>query len=68
MPEHTPAAEPRVTGEDILSEIIRNLEAGLFQIRYTTLVPAVFRVYLHSEDYEPIRPAVPFLSAAIRRV
>jgi len=68
MPEQTPAAEPRVTGEEILSEIVRNMEAGLFRIRYTTLVPAVFRVYLHPDDYEPIRGAVPFLAAEIKRV
>ena len=68
MPEPTPAAEPRVTGEEILSEIARNMEAGLFRIRYTTLVPSVFRVYLHADDYEPIRGAVPFLAAEVRRV
>jgi hypothetical protein len=67
MPEETPAAEPRVTGDDILSEVLRNMEAGLFRIRYTTLVPAVFRVYLHAEDYEPIRGALPFLAAEVRR-
>jgi hypothetical protein len=68
MPEQTPAAEPRVTGEDILAEIVRNMEAGLFRIRYTTLVPGVFRIYLHPDDYEPIRGAVPFLVAEVRRV
>ncbi len=67
MPEQSPAAEPRISGEDILSEIIRNMEAGLFRIRYTTLVPAVFRVYLHPDDYEPIRGATPFLAAEIKR-
>lgn len=68
MPEPMPGAEPRVTGEEIVSEIVRNMEAGLFRIRYTTLVPAVFRVYLHPEDYEPIRGAVPLLVEEIRRV
>jgi hypothetical protein len=67
MPDLTPA-EPRITGADVVSEIVRNMEAGLFTIRYTTLVPAVFRVYLHPGDYEPIRGAVPFLSAEIRQV
>ncbi len=68
MPEPMPGAEPRVTGEEIVSEIARNMEAGLFRIRYTTLVPAVFRVYLHPEDYEPIRGALPVLTDEIRRV
>ena len=65
MPEQTPA-EPRVSGDDIISEIIRNMQAGLFKIRYTTLVPAVYRIYLHPDDYEPIRGALPYLTAEIR--
>lgn len=68
MPEQSPAAEPRVSGDDILSEIARNMEAGLFRIRSTALVPAIFRIYLHPDDYEPIRGAVPLLTTEIRRV
>lgn len=68
MPELTPGAEPRISGDDILAEIVRNMEAGLFPIRYTTLAPSVFRVYLHPDDYEPIRGAVPFLTQEVRRV
>jgi hypothetical protein len=30
-------------------------------------VPAVFRVYLNVEDYEPIRGALPFLAGEVRR-
>jgi hypothetical protein len=61
------AREPRITGEDILSEVLRNMEDGLFRIRYTTLVPSVFRVYLHDRDYEPLRAAVPILVDETRR-
>jgi hypothetical protein len=61
------AREPRITGEDILSEVLRNMEDGLFRIRYTTLVPSVFRVYLHDRDYEPLRAAVPLLVEETRR-
>lgn len=67
MAEQTPAREPRVTGDDILSEILRNMEEGLFKIRYTTLVPSIFRVYLHNEDYEPLRGAVPYLVVEAKR-
>jgi hypothetical protein len=56
-----------VNGEDILSEILRNMELGLFRIRYTALVPSVYRVYLQSEDYEPLRNAIPFLVDEIKR-
>ena len=57
----------RISGGDILSEIQRNLEEGMFQIRYSTLVPSVFRVYLHQEDYDPLRAAIPYLTAEIKR-
>lgn len=66
MPDQT-AREPRITGEDILSEVLRNMEDGLFRIRYTTLVPSVFRVYLHDGDYNPLRAAVPLLVEETKR-
>jgi hypothetical protein len=50
-----------ITGDDIISELIRNLEAGSFKVRYTTLLPCVFNVYLHSGDYEQIRPIAEFV-------
>ncbi len=55
-----PVSRP-ITGDDIISELIRNLEAGAFKVRYTTLVPCVFNVYLHAEDYEQIRPIQGFV-------
>jgi hypothetical protein len=57
----------QVTGDEILAEILRNMEAGMFRIRYTTLGPSIFRVYLHEDDYEPIRGAIPFLTSEIKR-
>jgi hypothetical protein len=50
-----------ITGDDIISELIRNLEAGSFKVRYTTLLPCIFNVYLHSADYEQIRPIAEFV-------
>jgi hypothetical protein len=66
MPEQS-TREPRITGEDILLEILRNMEEGLFRIRYTTLVPSVFRIYLSDKDYEPLRAAIPFLVEEAKR-
>jgi hypothetical protein len=56
-----------VTGDDILSELLRNLEAGAFKVRYTTLVPCVFNVYLHAEDYEQVRPIQAFLRGEAKK-
>jgi hypothetical protein len=46
----------QITGDDIISELIRNADAGLFKVRYTILVPCIFNVYLHVRDYELIQP------------
>jgi hypothetical protein len=46
----------KITGDDIISELIRNADAGWFKVRYTILVPCIFNVYLHPRDYELIQP------------
>lgn len=57
----------RLTGDEILSELLRNAEAGVFKIRYTALLPCIFHVYLHPEDFHSIRAAISALrSEAIR--
>jgi hypothetical protein len=67
MPEQTSARPARINGEDILSEILRNLEEGLFKIRHTALVPSIYRVYLHPEELEPLRGALPYLVEEVKR-
>jgi FHA domain/Protein of unknown function (DUF3662) len=46
----------QITGDDIISELIRNADAGAFKVRYTVLVPCIFNVYLHPRDHELIQP------------
>jgi hypothetical protein len=46
----------QITGDDIISELIRNADAGWFKVRYTVLVPCIFNVYLHPRNYELIQP------------
>lgn len=50
------SAASQITGDDIISELIRNADAGRFKVRYTVLVPCIFNVYLHLRDYELIQP------------
>jgi len=52
----TPTGAHQITGDDIISELIRNADAGWFKVRYTVLVPCVFNVYLHPRDYELVQP------------
>jgi hypothetical protein len=50
------SAANQITGDDIISELIRNADAGRFKVRYTVLVPCIFNVYLHPRDYDLIQP------------
>jgi FHA domain len=65
MPEESRTRQ--ITGDDIISELIRNVDVGAFKVRYTVLVPCVFNVYLHPEDYELIRPISDFIRKEARQ-
>lgn len=59
--------EPKLTGDDIIAEILRNAAEGQFKVRYTVIVPYLYRVYLHTEDYEQIRPVISHLVQEARQ-
>jgi hypothetical protein len=62
----TSGARP-ITGDEIISELIRNVEAGAFKVRYTTLVPCIFNVYLHPDDFDQVRPIAGFVREEARQ-
>ena len=62
----TGRAAGRLQGDDLIGEVLRNMEEGLFHIRRKTLVPAIYRIYLSPGDYEPFRDVIPFLAGEIR--
>lgn len=62
----TGRAAGRLQGDDLIGEVLRNMEEGLFRIRRKTLVPAIYRIYLNPEDYEPFRNVTPFIAGEIR--
>ncbi len=62
----TGRAPGRLQGDDLIGEVLRNMEEGLFRIRQKTLVPAIYRIYLSPDDYEPFRDVVPFIAGEIR--
>jgi predicted component of type VI protein secretion system len=62
----TGKAAARIQGDDLIGEVLRNMEEGLFRIRGKTLVPAIYRIYLNSVDFEPFRDVVPFIAGEIR--
>ena len=62
-----PTSTRPITGDDIITELMRNVEAGAFKVRYTTLVPCVFNIYLHPEDYEQVRPIAGFVRSEAKQ-
>lgn len=53
-------------GDDLIGEVLRNMEESVFRIRRKVLVPAMYRIYLHPEDYEPFRDVLPFIAGEIK--
>lgn len=46
------ALQPRVSGQTIIDELIRNMELGRLEMGYSILLPCIFSVYLHPDDYQ----------------
>ena len=47
--------EPRLSGSVVVSELIRNMELGRFEMAYTVLLPCVFTIYLNPQDHAMLR-------------
>lgn len=56
----------RLQGDDLIGEVLRNMQEGLFHIRRKAMVPSIYRIYLNTGDYEPFRDVVPFIAGEIR--
>ncbi len=44
-------AQGRISGQIIIEQLIRNMELGQFEMGYSILVPCIFSLYLHPDDY-----------------
>jgi hypothetical protein len=42
---------PRISGQIIINELVRNMELGRLELGYSILVPCFFSVYLHPDDF-----------------
>jgi hypothetical protein len=51
MPKVKGPAEGRITGRTVVDQLIRNMELGQFEMAYSTLLPCIFSLYLHPDDY-----------------
>jgi hypothetical protein len=43
--------EAKISGQVIIDQLIRNMELGQFEMAYTVLLPCIFSIYLHPDDY-----------------
>ena len=43
--------QTRISGQTIIDELIRNVEVGRLEMAYTVLLPCIFSVYLHPDDF-----------------
>ncbi|HEV8038221.1 MAG TPA: FHA domain-containing protein [Bryobacteraceae bacterium] len=51
MPKVKGPAEGRITGRIVIDQLVRNMELGQFEMAYSTLLPCIFSLYLHPDDY-----------------
>lgn len=48
----TKQPQTRISGQIIIDELTRNMETGRLEMGYSILLPCVFSVYLHPDDYQ----------------
>lgn len=43
--------QTRISGQTIIDELVRNMESGRLEMGFSILLPCIFSVYLHPDDY-----------------
>src|SRR5271157_4047829 len=51
MPRGDILPEAKISGQVIIDQLIRNMEMGQFEMAYSVLLPCIFSIYLHPDDY-----------------
>lgn len=60
-------AEGRITGQIIIDQLIRNMELGKFEMGYSTLIPCIFSLYLHPDDYARLSGVIDLIKEDAKR-
>lgn len=58
----------RISGQTIINELIRNMEVGRLEMGYSVLLPCIFSVYLHPDDYARLAGVEILIREDARRV
>jgi hypothetical protein len=59
--------QARISGQIIINELIRNMELGRLELGYSILVPCVFSIYLHPDDFARVSSVQDILKEDARR-
>src|SRR5580693_4840037 len=62
-----PATANAATAREVILEIVRNMRDGLEPLHYSTLAPAIYHVYLQTDDMDRLRGIVPRIVEEARR-
>src|SRR3954471_14282409 len=54
-------AAPRRQARDIIEAVVANMRRNLERLKYSTLAPSRYTVYLHPAEFERLEPIVPVL-------
>lgn len=57
----------KLSGQAIINELIRNMELGQFEMGYSVLLPCVFSLYLHPDDYARLESVFDFIAEDAKR-
>src|SRR5260370_1386959 len=61
------AVEGRITGRLIIEQLVRNMELGQFEMGYSILLPCIFSLYLHPDDYARLAGVLDLIKEDARR-
>jgi FHA domain-containing protein len=59
--------EGKISGQAVISELVRNMELGQFEMSYSVLLPCVFSLYLHPDDYARLGGVFDLIAEDARR-
>lgn len=63
----TKVDQGRISGQVVIDEIIRNMELGQLEMGYSVLLPCIFSIYLHPDDFARIAPVQDLVKEDARR-
>jgi len=63
----TKLPQTRISGPIIINELIRNMELGRLELGYSILLPCIFSVYLHPDDFERLKGVQDIIREDARR-